>query len=64
MAIQSKSREKLLVMKDKVSAEATTGLALVGGTAITATAQASLPVYDEHGVLLGYVALFATAALT
>ena len=63
MGIQSKSREKLLTLKDKVSEEATTGLALVGGSAITANAQASLPVYDENGTLLGYVALFDTATL-
>ncbi len=63
MAIQSKSREKLIVMKDKVSKEATTGLTVVGST-IAATATATIPVYDENGDLLGHVALFDTAALT
>ena len=64
MSGQSKSREKLIVMKDRVSSEATTGLSLVGGSNITATAQASLPVYNEKGVLLGYIALFDTSTLT
>ena len=63
MTIQSKSREKLITMKDKISEEATTGLAVVGST-IAATATATLPVYDEKGVLLGYMPLFDTANLT
>ena len=64
MTVQSKSRAKVITTKDKISAEATTGLSIVGGTNITANAQASLPVYDENGTLLGHVALFDTATLT
>lgn len=60
---QAKNRDKLLVLKDKVSKEATTGLT-VAGTAIAATATGTVPVYDETGNLLGYVALFDTANLT
>ena len=63
MAIQSKSKDKLIVMKDSVSKEATTGLAVVGST-IAATATATIPVYNEKGDLLGHVALFDTATLT
>jgi len=63
MAIQSKSREKLLTTKGKISEEATTGLSVVGST-IAATATATLPIYDENGTLLGYVPLFDTANLT
>jgi len=63
LGIQSKSIEKLLVLKSKVSEEATTGLTVVGST-IAATATATIPVYDEKGTLLGYVALFDTANLT
>lgn len=62
MGIQSKSKDKLMVMKDKVSKEATV-VTLVGGTAITATTTNSLPVYDENGDILGYIALFDTATL-
>lgn len=62
MAIQSKSREKLIVMKNKVSAEAT-AVTLVGGTNIVADTTYSLPVYDEQGILLGYMALFDTPTL-
>ena len=62
MAIQSKSKDKLIVMKDKVSKEVTAS-ALVGGTAILATTTGSLPVYDESGNVLGYIALFDTATL-
>ena len=62
MAIQSKSREKLITFKNKVSDEVTTS-ALVGGAAILATTTGSLPIYDEKGTLLGYVALFDTANL-
>ena len=62
MSIQSKSKEKLLVMKDKVSAEVTAS-ALVGGTAILATTTGSIPAYDEKGNILGYIALFDTATL-
>ena len=63
MAIQSKSKDKLLVTKGKVSQEATTGLSVVGSS-IAATATATVPVYDEKGNLLGHVALFDTANLT
>lgn len=63
MAIQSKSKDKLLVFKDKVSVESTSGLSVVGST-IAATATATLPIYDEDGTLLGHVALFDTANLT
>lgn len=63
MTIQSKSKDKLIVMKDKVSSEATTGLSVVGST-IAATATATIPVYDENGTLLGHVPLFDTANLT
>ena len=62
MAVQSKSKEKLIVMKDKVSVEAS-AVTLVGGTAILADTTYSLPVYDEKGNLLGYIALFDTATL-
>lgn len=62
MAIQSKSREKLLVGKDKISKHVTAA-ALVGGTAITATTTNSLEVFDENGVSLGFIALFDTATL-
>lgn len=62
MAIQSKSKDKLIVMKDSISKEATVAT-LVGGTAITATTTNSLPVYDENGDILGYIALFDTATL-
>ena len=62
MAIQSKSKDKLIVMKDKVSKEVTAS-ALVGASAILATTTGSLPVYDENGDILGYIALFDTATL-
>jgi len=62
MAIQSKSKDKLLVMKDKVSVEATAAV-LVGGTNILATTTYSIPAYDENGNILGYIALFDTATL-
>ena len=62
MPLQSKSKDKLLVMKDKVSKEVTAS-ALVGGTAILATTTGSLPVYDEKGNILGYIALFDTPTL-
>lgn len=62
MALQSKSKDKLIVMKDKVSKEVTAS-ALVGGSAILATTTGSLPVYDENGDILGYIALFDTATL-
>jgi len=62
MAIQSKSKDKLIVMKSAVSKELTAS-ALVGGTAILATTTGSLPVYDENGNVLGYIALFDTASL-
>lgn len=62
MAIQSKSKEKLLVLKDKVSREATA--ATVVGGSILATTTYTIPVYDETGTLLGYMPLFDTADLT
>jgi hypothetical protein len=62
MGLQSKSADKLLVLKGKVSEEVTA--ATVVGTNILATTTYSLPVYDERGTLLGHVALFDTAALT
>jgi len=62
MAIQSKSKDKLLVMKDKVSREAN-AVTLVGGSAITATTTNSIPAYDEDGNILGYIALFDTDTL-
>lgn len=62
MAIQSKSREKLLVSKDKVSAHVT-AVTLVGGTAITADTTNSLEIFDENGASLGFIALFDTATL-
>lgn len=63
MGLQAKNKAKLLVLKDKVSVEATTGLSVVGST-IAATATATVPVYDENGTLLGHIALFDTANLT
>lgn len=62
MASQAKNKAKLLVTKDKVSKEFTAAV-LVGGSAVLATTTGSLPVYDEEGVLLGYIALFDTATL-
>jgi hypothetical protein len=61
MASQSRSRDNLLIMKNKVSKEVTV---IVKDPAETlSSTKASLPVYDEKGQLLGYVALFATATL-
>ena len=62
MAIQSKSREKLLTTKNKVSAHVT-AVTLVGGTAILADTKNSIELFDENGVSLGFVALFDTATL-
>lgn len=59
---QSKSKAKLLVGKDKVSKEFTA--ATVVGGSILSTSTGTLPVYDETGTLLGYIALFDTADLT
>ena len=55
MAIQSKSREKLLVLKDKVSKEVA---AITTSTTTTLDADNMLPVYDENGDLVGYIALY------
>jgi hypothetical protein len=60
MALQSKSREKLLATKNKVSEEATTGLAVVV-SACASTIQATLPAYDENGTLLGHIPLIDSA---
>ena len=54
---------KNLQMQDAVSDEATTGLSLTPTTAIDASATGTLPVYDEDGTLLGYLALFDTNTL-
>ena len=62
MSIQSKSREKLLVSKGKVSSHVT-AVTLVGGSAILADTVNSLEVFDEDGVSLGFIALFDTATL-
>ena len=62
MAIQSKSREKLLTTKNKVSAHVT-AVTLVGGTNILADTKNSMELFDENGVSLGFVALFDTATL-
>ena len=62
MAIQSKSREKLLVSKDKVSAHVTATV-VVGGS-ITGSTMNTLEVFDENGVSLGFIALFDTVDLT
>ncbi len=62
MAIQSKSREKILTTKDKVSAHVKAAV-LVGGAAILATTKNSLELFDEKGVSLGFIALFDTATL-
>jgi hypothetical protein len=62
MAIQSKSKDKLLVFKDKISTEATTGLTAIDIT--IPAAQATVPCYNERGDLLGHLALFDTADLT
>jgi len=59
---QSKSKDKLLVLKDKVSKEYDSTANVVGGS-ILGTATGTLPVYDETGALLGYIALFDTADL-
>jgi hypothetical protein len=61
MSVQSKSKEKLLVLKDSVSKEATTGLT---ATITAPAAVGTIPAYDEQGTLLGYIALFDTADLT
>ena len=55
MAIQSKSREKLLVLKDKVSKEVA---AITTSTTTTLDADNMLPVCDENGDLVGYIALY------
>ena len=62
MAIQSKSKDKLIVMKSAVSKEFN-AVTLIGGTNIIADTTGSLPVYDEGGNILGYIALFDTATL-
>ena len=60
MSVQSKSKDKLLVLKDKVSDEATTGLSVVV-SACASTISATVPVYDEKGTLLGYIPLIDSA---
>ena len=60
---QSKSIDKLIVFKDKVSVEYDSSANVLGGS-IPATATGTLPAYDEKGKLLGYVALFDTVNLT
>jgi len=62
MAKQSKSKSKLIVCKDVISKEFS-AQTLVGGTNIVADTTGSLPVYDENGTLLGYIALFDTPTL-
>lgn len=61
MAIRSKSINKVLAMKDKVSQELT-------ATAVDYTSMpdttGSLPIYDESGKILGYIALYSNADLT
>ena len=79
--LQTKSADKLLVLKDKVSTElnvtGSTGqgsplgnsagvgspLWATGGSP-TASIIGSLPVYNESGQVIGYLALFDTADLT
>jgi len=58
---QSKSKAKLLVLKDRVSVEATTGLT---ADITVPAAVGTIPVYDEAGTHLGYIAIFDTADLT
>lgn len=62
MAQQSTSKAKMLLTKNKISEEAA-AVSLVGGSAILADTTYSLPVYDEEGTLLGYIALFDTPTL-
>lgn len=62
MAKQSKSKAKLLVTKDKISKELTA--ATVVGGSILSTTTGTIPAYDEHGNILGYIALFDSADLT
>lgn len=62
MGVQSKSIEKLLVLKDSVSKEKTSFAAIASGTATT-TIDGTLPVYDEKGNLLGYIPLYTAATI-
>lgn len=61
MAVQSKSKSKLATFKSNISEEVS-----VAGTSSTSTVNAgkSLPIYDEKGNVLGYVALYANVGLT
>jgi len=61
---QAKNKAKLVVMKDKVSAEHTDLSASSPAVVSTAAVQGTLPIYSETGVLLGYVALYANPDLT
>lgn len=61
MAIQSRSIDKVLSFKNKISAETTAATITEGAMPDTA---ASLPVYDENGNILGYIALYGNADLT
>lgn len=61
MAVQSKSKAKLIVMKNKVSDEITT--AVKDPAVDLSDTTSSLPIYDENGKLLGYIALWAAATL-
>lgn len=61
MSIQSKSIKKLLVLKDVVSAEFTE---VEMPSEHMPHTVGSLPVYDENGVLLGYIAIYEDASFT
>jgi len=64
MGTQAKNRAKLIVMKDKVSDEANIGISPAVVAASMPAAGGTLPIYDETGVLLGYVALYTNPDLT
>ena len=61
MGIQSKSMDKLIVMKDKVSSEY---LADVTATGSMPDTKGTLPIYKENGEILGYIALYTNANLS
>lgn len=78
---QTKSADKMLLLKDKVSEEVNVGPGTTGqgsplgnaagvgsplwatGGSPTGSIIGSLPVYNENGEVMGYIALFDTANL-
>ena len=61
MGIQSKSIEKLIVMKSPVSQEYTADVTVAASMPDTV---GTVPVYDENGNILGYMALYANPDLS